>query len=245
MCGSPSTEMLAPFDDLDYEIWVLGNRCDKYPRFDRIFEIHDDLSEKPDNYPAWLVSLGKPLVVGEAFPLEGERFPYDAATELLGDLYLTSSSAAMLAYAILKGYDDVSLYGVDMAVDDHEYFWQRPCMEMWVGFAKGRGINVHIPKESPLCRSDYVEGRDYGKVRPDTPTPSNEYAELAKIHSDKIAEIAGQLSELSKVEQQIEQLKLSVTAHDAARQVYERLAKVQRAKESHQNIPLKNTVEVV
>jgi len=48
VCGSPSSEMDAPFHDPEYDVWVLGNRLNRYPRFDVVFEIHDDLSEHGD-----------------------------------------------------------------------------------------------------------------------------------------------------------------------------------------------------
>ena len=52
--GAPSSEFLAPTDS-DYEIWVHGNQLDKHldHRVDRIFEIHDDLSEQQAGYPKW------------------------------------------------------------------------------------------------------------------------------------------------------------------------------------------------
>lgn len=231
--------MLAPFEDDSCEIWVLGNRCDRYPRYDKIFEIHDDLSQHDTAYAQFLSDQNIPMVVGESFPIQAkhiEVFPYNETVELYGSLYLTSSSACMLAYAILSGHKEVELYGIDMAVDDHEYFWQRPCMESWVGFAKGMGIKVNIHNNSPLGKSDYVEGRDYGKVKPACPIPINEYSEIASSHKEKAFDAENRLSELNDYIREAEQLRLKVTAHDAARQVYERLAKVERAKQDKQCI---------
>lgn len=236
VCGSPSSEMDAPWDD---EVWVLGNRCQRYPRYDRIFEIHDNLDQHDEKYAQWLVDKNIPMVVGENFPIKADHvevFPYMDAEELVGSTYLTSSSACMLAYALLKGHECVGLYGVDMAVDDHEYFWQRPCMEFWVGFAKGRGVDLYIPEQSPLAKSDYVEGRDYGSQRPEIPFQENDYTQMAKSHGDKIDEALARLNELDSYVKEAKALELSVTAHDGAKQVYERMAKVQRAVDSRQNI---------
>jgi len=89
VCGSPSSEFLAPFEDEDWEIWVLGNRYDKHEhhRVTRIFEIHDDLSEHehPDLYAQWLRDKNIPLIVGEKFPEKGKHvkvFPYDEVMAL-------------------------------------------------------------------------------------------------------------------------------------------------------------------
>lgn len=247
VCGGPSSEMLAPFDDPDFEIWVLGNRSDKYPRFDRVFEIHDNLEEhgNVEAYVAHLEGLGVPLVVGEKFPGKGEVFPYDETKELYGSLYLTSSPACMLAYAILKGYDDIHLFGIDLAVDDHEYFWQRPCMEAWVGFAKGRGVKITIPECSPFGKADYVEGRDYGIKRMKMSYPDNEYTEMAQEHVQKMEALAAKYAEYGPIKEEITQLERAINCHYGAKQVYERLAQIQRAIEAGNDIKtLQDTVSM-
>lgn len=130
VCGAPSSEMLAPFNDPDYEVWVLGNRSQNYPRYDLIFEIHDEVDEEHDErYPQWLADKNIPMVVGKNFPIKADHittFPFDESKELFGSLYLTSSPAMMVCYAMLKGYPYMELYGVDLQIDDFEYFWQRP-----------------------------------------------------------------------------------------------------------------------
>lgn len=246
VCGSPSTEMDAPFSDDSYDIWVLGNRCDRYPRFNVIFEIHDDLSRHDAGYPAWLLGHGVPVVVGEAFPLEGgEVFPYGEAEKLFGSLYLTSSSAYMVCLALLRGYDHIELYGVDMAVDDHEYFWQRPCMECWIGFARGRGVNVVIPERSPLCRSDYVEGRHFGQYQPETPIKPDALLDMAANHQGKAQEALARLQAMQQQLDEAEHLKAIIQAHSGAQQAYERMAKVQRAVDAKQDIKsLSDTVRM-
>lgn len=234
VCGSPASEMLAPFDDKEWEIWVLGNRLNKFDgkRVTRVFEIHDDLSEHGDpmKYAMWLHNQDYPLIVGEKFPIEDPDitvFPFAEAKELYGSDYLTSSSAYMMAYAILQGATEIAIYGVDMATDDFEYFWQRPCMEAWVGFARGKGIKVTIPSISPLGRSDYTEGK--GKGKPDfakAPFTQNEFLSVAAQHIEKMQGIT----------EHIKQLEMKYCAHDGAKQAYERLAKVARAVESGQDI---------
>lgn len=238
--------MLAPWDDESFEIWTLGNRYDKYPRFDRLFEIHDNLEKHHPVYPDFLIKQGVPVVVGEKFPKKDasnvEVYPYKAVQDLIGDEYLTSSSAAMLAYALLHGYQDIYLFGVDMAIDDHEYFWQRPCMEFWVGFAKGRGVNIINHESSPMCRSDYVEGRDYGFKDLATPELKNEYTEMADGHRKQIDEKMKRLKQIIMVEHEIAELKKSITAHDGAAQAYDRLAKYERARKAGNKIhKLKDT----
>lgn len=231
--GAPSSEMLAPFDDLEWEIWVLGNRHNRYPRYDRIFEIHDDLTEHGDPfaYAQMLVSLNVPMVVGEGFPVSAphvKRFDFDAARELFGRTYLTSSTVYMICQAMLEGYEHIRLYGVDMAVDEHEYFYQRPCLEAWLGFARGRGIDIDVHESSPAFKSDYVEGLGRGG-KPDfscEPFTSKSFEAVADKHRAAI----------QAAQSQIEALTGKIHTHHGAIQAYERMMKVARAVEMGQKI---------
>jgi len=226
--GAPSSEMLAPYDDSDWEIWVLGNRLSRYlsKRVTRVFEIHENLTEHPDptKYKDWLHSHGLPLVVGERFASEYPSghvtaFPYEQVSQLYGHLYLTSSPAYMVAYALLMGATDIAIYGVDLSIGDHEYFWQRPCMEAWIGFAKGRGVKVTIPAVSHIGKSSYVEGRDW-----------NAMAEPELFSEDGFNAIAAQhQAKMEEIQKERQALALKAAAYDGAQQVYRNLAKVARA----------------
>ena len=238
VCGAPSSEMTAPFNDEEYEVWVLGNRSQNYPRFDRIFEIHDDLSEHDERYAQWLVEKKIPMVVCENFPIQADHiivFPYEESKKLIGSEYLTSSPAMMVCYAMLNGYQHIELFGVDLNIDDHEYFWQRPCMEFWIGFARGKGHTVILPDVSPVCRADYVEGRDSG-CKPQfgiPPFTEEELLGLAERHTKKMAEI----------EAKIRALQDSKISNDGARQAYLHLARTARSIESGHDVrTLQDTV---
>lgn len=230
--GSPSWTD-APLTDESFEIWVHGNQIDRFKdkRVTRIFEIHDDLSEHPPGYPEYLENLGIAMVVGEKFPIQAPHitvFPYGREA-LKG--FLTSTPAYMMALAILEGASHVSIYGVDMAVDNHEYFMQQPCMSAWIGYATGKGIEVFIHPSSPLMRSDYIEGRDY---RFNKEKKQSEFLEMASQHETKMSECLDQ----------IKALEIKHAAHSGAKQVYERLEKVDRARRSGQNISLTQSAVV-
>lgn len=245
VCGSPSSEFMAPFEDEEWEIWVLGNRLNRFDgkRVTRVFEIHDDLSEHGDplKYAQWLaVQHNYPLIVGENFPISGENvsvFPFKEAEELFGSTYLTSSPAYMMAMAILEGATHIGIYGVDLSADDHEYFWQRPCMEAWIGFAKGRGIEVSIPEVSSIGKCSYVEGRNSGG-KPDFEKPpftEKAFLEMAGLHQKKMDSLYKEIEERNRL----------INTHDGCRQAYERLAKTARAVESGMdNITLSGTVSM-
>lgn len=225
--GSPSSENLAPFADESWQIWVHGNQYDRHQRrrVNRIFEIHDDLSEHPPQYAQWIVDKNVPTIVGRNFPIQAPHitvFPFDDANQLMGQ-HLTSTPAYMMALAILEGATDIAIYGVDMAVDSHEYFYQRPAMYAWIAYAKALGIVVTIPKESSLFVDNYIEGSQAGKPNLAlAPFTSEQFTLLAQSHAQKEEDL----------QQQILDCRLKINAHSGARQSYEKLAQVARAIES-------------
>lgn len=236
VCGAPSSEMSAPFNDPDYEIWVLANRLGRYPRADLAFEIHDSLAHYPESYADHVLSFGVPLIVGENTKIAGENvsiYPFERVFSEFGRKYLTSSCAYMMALAIAEGYERIEVYGVDLAVDDNEYFYQRPCMEYWIGVADGRGIEVVLPDACPVAKSAHLYGVQPHKIL--GVYSEAELLKVAKMHRDAV----------DKDQEQIRALESRITAHDAAAQVYERLAKVSRGIEAGQDFhSLTDTVAI-
>ena len=233
--GSPSTEHDHPGDG---EVWVHGNQLDRHLdcHVTKIFEIHDDLSRHEPDYPEWLTIQANhkkaKLIVGENFPrVSGvEVFPYQAATAILP--LLTSTPAYMMALAIIEGATRIEIYGVDMSIDDFEYFYQRPAMYAWIAYARAKGIEVYIPDKSSLFNDKHIEGQTSRGV---APFGSQDFAEVAQMHDERIRE----------AQSQINQLEAKIHAHTGAKMAYERLAKVGRAVESGIDIKtLKETVRI-
>ena len=73
------------------------------------------------------------------------------------DAYFTNSISYMMALAILEGYEEMHVYGVDMAVDT-EYNFQRPSCEFFLGWAVGRGMKVYIPPQADLLKTRFLYG---------------------------------------------------------------------------------------
>lgn len=238
--GGASSWVNAPFSDEDWQVWVLGNQLDRYEgkRVSRVFEIHDCLDEHDKVYPQWLVAHNLPMVVSEKFPIKDSRlivFNYEEAIKLTGDNF-SSSPAVMMAQAIMDGATHISIYGVDMALDLHEYFMQRPCMEQWIGYAKGRGIEVYIDQSSPLGYSTYREGRDWPSKGFDG-FDEGEFAEMYNLHKKRFDTLEHYInSETPK----IEAMKAEYHALNGAMQVYDRLQKVARAKAAGIDVELIN-----
>lgn len=240
--GGASSNQLAPWQDESWETWVLGNQMQRYEgrRVSRIFEIHENLDEHDPKYPEWLASFNIPLILSDKFPIECENsivFDYEKASQMIGENF-SSSPAVMMAQAIMDGATEIGIWGIDMALDEHEYFMQRPSMEQWIGYAKGLGIKVYIHESSPLGRTAYREGRDWPE-KGFSGYSEGEYSEMAQLHASKLEEIEKELASLDAVAGRIEQLKAAYQGHDGARQVYDRLTKLHRAKSAGLDVELK------
>lgn len=216
------TRDLAPFNT-DWEIWVLGNHIDKYPEqhVSMIFEIHTKQQIEnlfPKNYPEALSKKNIPLVVGEEFPIKGKHitvYPLLKALSLMGG-HITSSLAYMTAYAVMKGATHINFYGIEMDVDDNEYFYQRPALYAWKGYAEAKGIKVAAPNSS-LFNDPFYPTWNKGDLK--TPYTASNFQRMADKHQKKIDEALKQIVNFQQI----------IHTHSGCRQVYERLAKIARA----------------
>lgn len=153
---SQSSRHLAPWKSPEWELWGLAWDTERY-RFHRTFEMHDraDLEKfYGDRLEAY---LEKASYCNRLYT--PETYPFDAVAADVGD-YWCSSIAYMLALAIHEGAEEIGVYGVSMAGDD-EYGYQKPNCEYLIGLARGRGIKVHIPDVSPLCKFVSPPDRNY------------------------------------------------------------------------------------
>lgn len=161
---APHSRHLCPWGT-EWEVWGLAWDSERY-RFDRAFEMHDmktlTTSKEPiyQNLPDYLdrISLCRRIYMPEAYSdVPGaERYPYEAVAAVCGD-YWESSIAYMVSLAITEGAEEIGIYGVNMKADE-EYAYQRPNLEYLIGLAKGRGIAVHIPDNSPLMKFSGFDG---------------------------------------------------------------------------------------
>lgn len=158
---SPASRDIANYEPDHVEVWGLNNAREILKRVDRLFQIHQriEVDEDPE-YLKWLQSLDCPVYMIEHYDdiPNSVKYPFGevatqifpAETEYASD-YLTSTIAYMMALAIYEGFDEIHLWGIDMATGT-EYEQQRPCMEFWIGAARMKGIKVVIPDSSPLCK---------------------------------------------------------------------------------------------
>lgn len=212
----------APFSNKAWMIWVLGNQMNNYTdkRVDRIFQIHDNLSHFDPKFPEWVAGLNIPMIVGDKFPIKADHvkvFDYEEALKLIGENF-SSSLAVMMAQAIMDGAKEIAIYGVNMSIDEHEYYYQRPSMEQWIGYAKGLGIKITVSERSPLGRCDMRESGNFDTDRLG-PFTEDQFLMIKKQHENAILQI----------DRNIKGLELNKAAHQGAIDTYERLRSIARA----------------
>jgi hypothetical protein len=170
---APSSRMLAPYHDPEWEIWVCspGNQ-NATPRVTRWFEIHANMLW-PENqhygapYLEWLSKQTFPIYMqSKEWVPAANVFPKEDLVREFGRGFFTSSFAWMMAMAIVEGATEIALYGVDMASRD-EYILQRPAFYFWKREAELRGIKVTAPNESDIMQYPplygYADGKPFGR----------------------------------------------------------------------------------
>ena len=158
ICGShPATRENAPWDDLSFEIWLFNEAAQKpsvYKRWDGLLQIHaEKVYSSLTNWVnadhwAWLQQdhgPGKRIFMGEADPRvpNSVKYPLDEILAMTPYRYLRSSPAMALALGIYLGYPEIWLYGSELS-SGTEYAYQATNYAFWIGFAHGRGIDLHL-----------------------------------------------------------------------------------------------------
>jgi len=157
-----SSRDLAPFDDPTYEIWTLNQIYRHVPRATRHFDIHCNWKEdnvEGTDHPGWLKECGIPVYMMEADDAlpTSVRYPIERVIKNAGIDYFTSTIAFEVGLALLEGFTEIALFGIDLIVGT-EYSVQKACLEFWLGIAHARGVNVRIPDECALLKQSYRYG---------------------------------------------------------------------------------------
>ena len=153
----------------EFEIWAIAHAClgEPIPRCDRIFEIHKwDEAIKWGSQQAWAMFPNVPVFIQEAradVP-HSIAFPFDEIAKKFNlfpdrtEANMSNSISWMIAMAIVEGYEEIHIYGVNMS-HHTEYGTQKPSCEYYMGLAKGMGITIYVPPESDLMKSYFYTAK--------------------------------------------------------------------------------------
>lgn len=158
-----NTLHLVPWHDPEFELWGLNQGAMNFQRrADRWFEMHTP-EYTPDlrdpGYLPWLAQCPIPVYMidrRDEIP-NSVRYPIEDAIRYAGRDYFSSSIAFMLALAGLEGFEEIHIYGVNLAIGD-EYFYEKPNAEWWIGKLQGEGKKVVVPEASSLLKQSLRYG---------------------------------------------------------------------------------------
>jgi hypothetical protein len=209
----------APFDDPTWEIWGLNELYLMIPRWSRWFEIHSrevyeaDKKRTSDHILA-LRAMTCPVYMHQHYDDIPTSVPYPLpqVAELFtnpgkGLPYLTNTISYMIALAILEGFTEIAVYGVDMATDS-EYSIQRPSCEYFLGFAQGRGVKVSVPPDCELLKTDFL----YGYQTPEIERWNSRMLAKEKDLGHRMSEYDTQMANISEARAQLRGA-LQIIAH--------------------------------
>jgi hypothetical protein len=190
-----NTLHLIPWTDPEFEIWGMNQGYLNFQRrADRWFEMHQPEATadiRDPGYIDFLKSVPVPVYMIQRYDEypTSIRFPIEDAIRLAGRDYFMSSVSYMMALAIMEGFQEIHLYGINLAIGD-EYFYEKPNAEWWIGKAEGMGIKVYVPQASSLLKQFrrygyHVDARPSQSLKVLVNARINEYrAREASINAD-------------------------------------------------------------
>lgn len=146
--GKLPTQDKAPFNDPEWDIWSINRRPNEKQktRVDLWFDLHFE-----------------PFTPGQDFTRE--NFPFDEIENMLGGHYFNNTISYVIAYAILKGYKEIALYGMRFVTEAERKIKQYENVRELIFFAKGKGIKVTAPYDEimiaqyPQYTKEYVANK--------------------------------------------------------------------------------------
>jgi len=151
----PRTREAFDFNRTDADVWLFNeaysNKDNVWAkRADAVFQLHDPIiwtNPKNRNDPKhydWLKSTLTTVYMQSHYDdvPSSVAYPLDEIKTMAGSPHFLISSVSMaIALGIHQGYDRIEIYGVAMETDT-EYRYQRDGVSFWMGYARGRGIEI-------------------------------------------------------------------------------------------------------
>ena len=162
-----------PLDDPAWDVWgcnSLWNRHldrERRLRADFWFEMHP-IAAQTDQELQDMIDCPVPIYIlterdVPSIHTHWITYPLDTVREVFGTRdYFTVTFAYQIALAIIFGYQEIGLWGVELwqgSTRETRVEW--PCLMWWLGIARGRGITITLPSYSKLLWHEHLYGYDY------------------------------------------------------------------------------------
>jgi hypothetical protein len=160
----------------NWEIWALNvmNKVfpEAIPHVNRWFQLHQpglkamyrdpkqfDFFMTQSHFRLYTLVKWPTLPISEAFPRnEVVSYIRNISQDDILNVF-TSTPAWMISLAMYEKFEEIHLYGFDMA-GESEYEFERDGMSYLIGLARGAGIKVNIPYKSLLLKNALFYGYD-------------------------------------------------------------------------------------
>ena len=200
-----NTLMLVPWNDPEFEIWGMNQGyLHMHRKADRWMEMHmpeATADVRDPEYLRWLSTIDIPVYMIERRPEipYSVRYPIEKAIEYAGRDYFMSTVAFGLALAALEGFEEIHLYGINLAIGD-EYFYEKPNAEWWIGKLEGRGIRIVIPQASSLLKQYHrygysIDARPHQNLKVLVNSRIQQYRSQAEQHAGALNTTLGAMRE--------------------------------------------------
>jgi len=151
----------APYNDNCFDIWTVasGLFLSGIKRIDKVFEIHRKDEYLQDTHVV-IYKIEIPVYTQKKDNKIKNNliFPINKIIEKYGE-YITNSYTYMLLFAIEQGYKEIWFYGIDFETE-REKTIERPNLEYWIGYFRGKGIKIEFYEKNNLLKSKCVYGID-------------------------------------------------------------------------------------
>ena len=155
--GHGPTRIQCPYDK---EVWGVNNVYNFAKLLDKLF-ITDKITEREFSYPS--LKQVKCLVTSVPYPEHGdwniEVYPLNEVLNKFKTTFFTNAICYMIAYALLKEYEKIYFYGIDMMTST-TYLFEKGGVEYWMGIAHAMGVPIVNTKESATGKT--IDGKMYG-----------------------------------------------------------------------------------
>jgi hypothetical protein len=157
-----STRDLAPYNNPEWEVWGLNQLYRLIPRADRWFEIHSNYNEhvvEGTDHDGWLKNAQIPIYMVahyDSYP-NSVQYPLERMIQRFGRSVFNSTIDYAFALAIAEGFQEIGLWGIDLAVGT-EYEKQRPSCYYYIGYAHSMGLTIQLPAQSALMKASHLYG---------------------------------------------------------------------------------------
>lgn len=160
--GNATLTMAEEKEYYNNDVWILGVSLGNplISRYDVVFELHWDHIWDECQLTDRLINCNKPIYLRKHSKLikDPQIYPFKEIFKKYGK-YFASSITLMMALAFEQGYEKIYIYGIDYNTN-RELYQELKNLEYWIGYLRGKGIEIILHPDIDLCKDEYIYSYD-------------------------------------------------------------------------------------